>query len=68
MSLVCYDPLIFFLSMKGLSRITYPNKAVGDDWWVIRLVSVIAWLYLNLDHVTSAFSLSFDHQRFNSSL
>jgi hypothetical protein len=35
---------------------------------VIKLVQVVGYLYLNLDHTTSAFSLLLDHQRSTSSL
>jgi hypothetical protein len=34
----------------------------------IRLVSVVGWLYLNLNHAISAFSLSLNHQRSSYSL
>jgi hypothetical protein len=38
------------------------------EYVFVRLISVVGWLYLNLDHVTSVFSLSLDHQCSSSSL
>jgi hypothetical protein len=57
---------ISVLQEKG--NITNTSQIFFQLHIFIRLVSVVDGFYLNLDYVTSNFSLSLDHRRFSSSL